>query len=124
MAIERASAYKNMEVKEQIDSVQDMAGYTGQMYRRKPQKAQEPITEAELVFMILKHNRMKEMTRMCREINESGGSVVTVVEIDDILRLLYEDELDGRDLTPLYEPFLLNNNKILINYKNFRDSIQ
>ena len=104
--------------------MQDMAGYTGQMYRRKPQKAQEPMTETDLVIMILKHNRMKEMTRMCREINESGGSVVTVVEIDDILRLLYEDELDGRDLTPLYEPFLLNNNKILINYKNFRDSIQ
>ena len=41
---------------------------------------------------------MTDVSRACREINEAGGSVVTVVELDDILRLNYEQELEGRDL--------------------------
>lgn len=93
------------------------------MYRRKPLKPLEPLTEAELVLMIVKNNKMKELSRICREINESGGGVVTVVELDDILRLLYEEELEGRDLTAIFEPFIHIHNKILINYKNFREAI-
>ena len=73
--------------------------------------------------MIVKNNKMKELSRICREINESGGGVVTVVELDDILRLLYEEELEGRDLTAIFEPFIHIHNKILINYKNFREAI-
>lgn len=123
VAIERAGAYKNMVVKEQVDTVKDASGYTGQMFRHKPLRPLEPLTETELILMFVKNNKMKEMSRMCREINESGGKVVTVVELDDILRILYEEELEGRDLTALYEPFLQMNNKILINYKNFREAM-
>jgi len=93
------------------------------MFRHKPLRPLEPLTETELILMFVKNNKMKEMSRMCREINESGGKVVTVVELDDILRILYEEELEGRDLTALYEPFLQMNNKILINYKNFREAM-
>ena len=46
---------------------------------------------------------------------------MTILELDDILRLLYEEELEGRDMQPLYEPFIHIQNKILINYKNFRE---
>ena len=43
---------------------------------------------------------------------------------DGKLRLpRYEDELEGRDLSSLYEPFCQIQNKILINYRAFRDSI-
>ena len=42
---------------------------------------------------------------MCREINPDMNGVVTVVEIDDILRILYPTELEGKDLSDVYEPF-------------------
>ena len=123
VAIERTGAYKKMLVKEQIETVQDASGYTGEMYRRKPQKAPEPMSETDFVHMVYKNNKTKEMIRFCREINEDKNGVVTVVELDDIIRMLYEEELEGRDLQALYEPFIHVNNKILISYKTFRDWI-
>jgi len=62
--------------------------------------------------------------RMCREINPDMNGVVTVVEIDDILRILYPNELEGKDLSELYEPFCSSQNKILIDYKGFRDMMR
>jgi len=52
------------------------------------------------------------------------NGVVTVVEIDDILRILYPNELEGKDLSELYEPFCSSQNKILIDYKGFRDMMR
>lgn len=49
--------------------------------------------------------------------------MVTVVEIDDVLRILYPEELEGRDLADIYEPFCSSNNKILLDYRALRDSI-
>lgn len=83
----------------------------------------EPLTEAELVAIFLKDNKMTEFLRLCREINPQKNGVITVVELDDILRLLYEEELEGRDLTELYEPFCSIQNKILVDWKGFRDKI-
>ena len=51
------------------------------------------------------NSKMTELTRLCREINPDKNGVVTVVELDDIMSLLYPDELEGRDLTEIYEPF-------------------
>jgi len=48
---------------------------------------------------------MSEFLRYCREINPDKNGVITIVELDDILRILYEKELEGRDLSELYEPF-------------------
>jgi len=74
-------------------------------------------------MLFMANNKMSEFIRYCREINPDKNGVITVVEIDDILRILYEDELEGRDLSSLYEPFCQIQNKILINYRAFRDSI-
>ena len=67
---------------------------------------------------------MQDFMRMCREINPDMNGVVTVVEIDDILRILYPNELDGKDLSEIYEPFCSSQNKILIDYKGFRDMVR
>ena len=61
---------------------------------------------------------------MCREINPNMNGFVTVVEIDDILRILYPQELEDKDLSDLYEPYCSIQNKILINYKALRDMLQ
>ena len=71
--------------------------------------------------VFLANNKMAELTRFCREINPDKNGVVTVVELDDILRILYPEQLEDRDLSAIYEPFLAPSNKILIDYKAFKD---
>ena len=66
---------------------------------------------------------MNELNRLCREINPGKYDVVTIVELDDILRLLFEEQLEGKDLSQLYEPYCSVANKILIDYKAFKESI-
>jgi hypothetical protein len=82
-----------------------------------------PLEEAELVAIFLQDNKMNELNRLCREINPDKNGVITIVELDDILRILYEEQLEGRDLSQLYEPFCSVANKILIDYKAFKESI-
>lgn len=82
-----------------------------------------PLSEAELVAIFLKENKMTEFLRLCREINPDKNGVITVVELDDILRILYEDELEGRDLSELYEPYCSIQNKILVDYRGFRENL-
>ncbi len=70
------------------------------MYRKK-KKRQDlvPLEESELVAIFLQDNKMKELNRLCREINPDKNGVVTIVELDDILRLLFEEQLEGKDLS-------------------------
>ena len=123
VTIEHQKTYSNLKVKTCADTVQDASGYTGQMYRKKMPEDAVPFTESELIALFLKDNKMQEFNRLCREINPELNGVITVVELDDILRLLYEEELEGRDLTELYEPFCSIQNKILVDYKGFRERI-
>ena len=123
MQIEHATTYKNLDVKGIPDGVNDHCGYTGQMHRKKPAREQEPLADAELVALFLAENKVAEFMRYCREIDPDKNGAITVVEIDDILRLLYPEQLEGRDLSDVYEPFCSVNNKILLDYKAFRDML-
>lgn len=53
VAIERSKTYKDMPVKQVIDTVQDATGYTGQFHRKKPKQEPVPMSEAELVSLFL-----------------------------------------------------------------------
>ena len=77
-----------MKVKQAAEAVKDASGYTGQMHRPKAARPLEPISEAEFLAIFLKDNKIQEFTRYCREISLNG--VITMVELDDILRILYE----------------------------------
>ena len=94
------------------------------MHRLKPQRDPIPLSEEELLAIFLKENKMTELLRYCREITPDMSGVITVVELDDILRILYEDELEGRDLSGLYEPFCQASNKVLIDFRSFRQHYQ
>ena len=102
-SITHHNTLKNLKVKQSVEAVNDFSGYTGQMHRQKPTQPLEPITEAEFIAIFLKDNKLQDFTRYCREISLNG--VITMVELDDILRILYEKELEGKDLAAIYEPF-------------------
>ena len=82
-----------------------------------------PISEAELVSIFSDNNKIAEFYRYCREINPDKNGVVTTVELDDILRLLFPEELKGKDLTELFAPFCSEHNKILIDFKGFINTL-
>ena len=56
-----------------------------------------------------------------REIDGASTGFVTKTELDDILKVLYEDELGNRDLGDLLQPYCSVTNKILVNYRSFKE---
>jgi hypothetical protein len=48
---------------------------------------------------------------------------VTNTELDDILKLTFPNELTTKRLKPIFKEFASIQNKILIDYKRFRDKL-
>lgn len=106
----------------------DASGYTGQMFRPKQQAKLVPIDEREFYELFLKDNRLKQMDNMLREIDHFPGSsgrtgFCTRQELDDILKIIFKEELEQRDLEEIIAPFSPIQNKILVNYRQFRQHI-
>ncbi len=61
--------------------------------------------------------------RSIKQIDKDNNGYVTSTELDDILKLTFPEELKGKNLKPLFRPFESLQNKILIDYKRFRDRL-
>lgn len=48
---------------------------------------------------------------------------MTVTELDDILKLIYKDQLLNKDLRAIMKKYASIQNRVLVDYKKFRDSI-
>ena len=46
-----------------------------------------------------------------------------MTELDDILKITYSDELSKKDTRPLMRKYASIQNRVLVDYKKFRDSI-
>jgi hypothetical protein len=60
---------------------------------------------------------MVEIMRAIKDIDKERNGYVTSTELDDILK----NELKDKDLMPIFSPYASIQNKILIDYKKFRD---
>ena len=85
------------------DDAVDTAGYTGQFHRVK-QKLM-PISDIEFILLLLRKNRLRDIVMRIKEIEKENTGFVTRTELDDILKIVYPDDLADRDLTPLIKPF-------------------
>ena len=56
-----------------------------------------------------------------KDIDKEHNGYVTVTELDDILKLAYKKELEDKNLKEIFKPFASIQNRILIDYKKFRD---
>jgi Ca2+-binding EF-hand superfamily protein len=61
--------------------------------------------------------------RSIKSIDRDGNGYVTNTELDDILKLTFPDELPYKRLKPLFKEFASIQNRILIDYKKFRDKL-
>ena len=58
------------------------------------------------------------------EIDKDHNGYVTKTEIEDILKIKYSEFFESRDLIPIIKKFSSIQNKILIDYKGFRDWVK
>lgn len=115
--------YKKVDVHENNgdDDPIDEAGYLGQFYRKKTNLV--PISEADFIQVLSKNNQLAEIIRIIKEIDKQRNGFVTSTELDDILKIVYKDELYNKDLIPIIRQYASIQNRILIDYKKFRDHI-
>ena len=62
--------------------------------------------------------------RTIKEIDKDNNGYVTKTEMEDILKLKYPEHFEMRDLIPIIKKFSNIQNKILIDYKGFRDWVR
>ena len=66
---------------------------------------------------------MADVFRTIYEIDKERNGFVTSTELDDILNLFYEQELATMNLKPMLKPYCSSANKVLLDYKKFREFI-
>ena len=64
---------------------------------------------------------MVDIMRSIKDIDKEHNGYVTSTELDDILKICYKKELTDKNLKHLFKPYASIQNKILIDYKKFRD---
>lgn len=81
------------------------------------------------------YHKLSELMRTILSIDRERNGYVTSTELDDILKMIFNAKemsllnnegldltsLDGYDLKPLLRPFASSANRVLIDYKRFRD---
>ena len=79
----------------------------------------QPITEAEFLMVIKKDNKMKEIHQIFRNIDSDRSSYLTNTELDDVLKMMYPNDFENKNLEPLYTNYLSQQNRSMINHKKF-----
>lgn len=86
-------------------------------------KQLHPLTETELVLIFHRNNRLADIVRTIKEIDKQHNGFITTTELDDILKLFYKNELANKDLKHIMKKYASIQNRVLVDYKAFRDSI-
>lgn len=120
--------YKKVDVTnfEGIDEPEDINGYIGQTKYYRSIKKETAISEQEFLSIIKEQPRLTFDNVMItiNEIDKDHNGYVTKTEIEDILKLKYPEHFEMRDLIPIIKRFSSIQNKILIDYKGFRDWVK
>lgn len=120
--------YKKVDVTnfEGIDEPEDVNGYMGQTKYYRSIKKETAISEQEFLEIIREQPRITFDSVMgtINEIDKDHNGYVTKTEIEDILKIKYPEHFETRDLIPIIKKFSSIQNKILIDYKGFRDWVR
>ena len=103
------------------DVAVDASGYTGNFQRIHNDKRLLPYTAEQLLKLVSLDSKMVEIMRAIKDIDKERNGYVTSTELDDILKIHYKKDLIDKNLMPIFSPYSSIQNKILIDYKKFRD---
>lgn len=122
--VKNREAYDKLQVEEFTeDDAIDAAGYTGN-FRREVNKNAVQISEREFVAIFEKNNKLDTLMEMIREIDRDHNGYVTSTEMEDMLKIIYPVDLANKNFRNLLKPYCSSANKILLDYKLFREFIQ
>jgi len=101
------------------DDAVDPAGYTGVFFRNigRHGEAKQDLTDKELIDIFVKHNKLEEFTRMIRSIDADHNGFITWTEAEDMLKMLYPEQLRNKSLKQMLRPFCSPANRVLLDYK-------
>ena len=117
----QTSAYGKVDVKESQQVTQhDGFGFIGDFDRTRVKKKKVPATEEELIDMMFLTDRMKEIGLAIREIDPDRNGYITNQELDDIIRINYTKEMEGKHIFDFIKQFASSSNPILIDYNLFK----
>jgi len=115
--------YQSLEVAEnEEDNAVDTAGYTG-IFRRQDDKHLYMLSTDEFVDVFQKENKLSDVMRLIFTIDHDHNGYITSTEMDDILKITYPKELSDKNLKKVFQMFRSSANKVLLDYKQFRDFI-
>ena len=79
-----------------------------------------PIAEEDLINMMVEEDRAKEINLAISEIDPERNGYVTNQELDDILRMNYTTQMEGKHILDFVKQFASVSNPILIDYNLFK----
>lgn len=116
------NAYNQVDVsnKYDVNDVQDNMAFLGRSkwYRNRDIQL-KPISEDEFIQVWMQENKYTQVFNAIRQIDKDHNGFVTRAELDDILKLNIPS-LDKTELFPILNKFCSIQNKILIDYNNFK----
>jgi len=122
-----AGMYKKVDVEHTVgdDEPTDELGYIGvnNYYRQK--MVTKPISERDFLKIVVAggHLKLQEISLMIHQIDKDRNGYVTRNELDDILKESFSELLEF-NLFPYINRFCSISNKILIDYKQFKEWIR
>lgn len=123
--------YEDIKLDENTDDdAVDTAGYVG-LFHRDPKLTQnlKNLTLEDIVYIFSQSNKMSEIFAMINSVDKDRNGYITNTELDDILKIAYpatfeDGGLKDGNIKPLFRKFASSANKVLIDYKSFRDHIK
>jgi hypothetical protein len=113
--------YKNLDLSsDDEEEMGDFIGYNGIKFRGV--RNLEPYTYDEFVDHVIKDNKLPFILKSIRDIDQDNNGYVTTTELDDIIKLHYPN-LHNKKLKSIFKRFASIQNRILIDYKSFRNDL-
>ena len=103
------------------DDPTDACGYLGQFYREK--KKLEEVNFTQFVQLLKDSNKIVDVFSLIKQIDQDRNGYVTLNELDDILKITCPEKFSDKNLDPIIRKFSSLQNRILIDYKRFRQTI-
>jgi Ca2+-binding EF-hand superfamily protein len=113
-----------IESEEDKNGPSDMNGYHGEPLLRSNTTKLKECDEKELVGMFSQDiNRFNKVFGLIRTIDREHNGFVTITELEDIVKIVYQQELSDKDVVTYLKKYRSIQNKILVDYKHFKASI-
>ena len=112
------------DTEEDANGPADLNGYLGDPRRRFIKNKLHHIDEKDIILLFTTDlTRFLKIFKLIRTIDRDHNGYVTITELEDIIKIIYAKELSDKDIVTYLKQFRSIQNKILVDYKQFKSSV-